>query len=181
MRFFLRFVLLFAFLGTAGAQTPAPDYRNPRLPIPQRVADLLNRMTLEEKVEQLGGRFRPRILDTTGKFNYWNAREAFRELFSPDSKMSPHDAAVLRNAVQRYLQEKTRLAIPAILQGEALHGFMANGAPFPCKWRRRRSEHCLKPLAPAAVLSQQHVGQGLVFQRLCGPPRARRVDSHVEV
>ncbi|MGB7590013.1 MAG: beta-glucosidase, partial [Terriglobia bacterium] len=114
MRYLFGFVLLFAFLGNALAQTPAPDYRNSNLPIEQRVADLLKRMTLEEKVEQLGGRHRPGILDTTGKFNDRNALEAFRALFGVDSKMSPHDAAVLRNAVQRYLVEKTRLGIPAI-------------------------------------------------------------------
>lgn len=132
MRYLFAFLLLFALLGNALAQTPVPDYRNPNLPIGQRVADLLKRMTLEEKVEQLGGRYRPGILDTTGKFNDRNAREAFRALFGVDSKMSPHDAAVLRNAVQRYLVEKTRLGIPAIFQGEALHGFMENGSTsFP--------------------------------------------------
>src|SRR5689334_20455407 len=30
-----------------------PDYRNPKLPVDVRVADLLKRMTLEEKVAQL--------------------------------------------------------------------------------------------------------------------------------
>jgi beta-glucosidase len=132
MRFLLRFVIVSAFLGSAVAQTPATDYRNPNLPIQQRVADLLKRMTLEEKVEQLGGGFRPGILDTTGQFNDSNAREAFRELFSVDSKMSPHDAAVLRNAAQRYLAEKTRLGIPTIFMGEALHGFMEySSTSFP--------------------------------------------------
>jgi beta-glucosidase len=132
MRFFLYCVLLSAFLGTASAQTPLPEYRNPKLPIPQRVADLLKRMTLQEKIEQLGGRYRPGILDTTGKFNDQNARQAFRQFFNPDSKMSSHDAAVLRNAMQRYLVEKTRLGIPALMQGEALHGFMSNAATsFP--------------------------------------------------
>src|ERR1044071_6938466 len=32
---------------------PMPDYRNPSLPVDQRVADLLARMTLEEKIAQL--------------------------------------------------------------------------------------------------------------------------------
>jgi len=124
--------LVLVLVGTATAQAPLPDYRNPKLPIEQRVADLLKRMTLEEKVEQLGGRFRPGILDSTGKFNDQNAREAFRELFNVDSKMTSHDAAILRDAVQRYLVEKTRLGIPGLLQGEALHGFMSNGATsFP--------------------------------------------------
>jgi hypothetical protein len=35
------------------SQTQAPDYKNPNLPIERRVADLLSRMTLEEKVAQL--------------------------------------------------------------------------------------------------------------------------------
>src|SRR5258708_23577520 len=35
------------------SQTVMPDYKNPRLPVEQRVADLLSRMTLEEKVAQL--------------------------------------------------------------------------------------------------------------------------------
>ena len=53
MRHLLCFITLFAILGSAVAQTPVPDYRNPTLPIEQRVADLLKRMTLEEKVGQL--------------------------------------------------------------------------------------------------------------------------------
>jgi beta-glucosidase len=128
------FIILFAFLGSALAQTPTPDYRNPNLPIQQRVADLLKRMTLEEKVGQLTTARRGNfgILDTTGKFNDANARQVFREMFSVDSKISPRDAAILRNAVQRYLREKTRLGIPALFQGEALHGFMENGSTsFP--------------------------------------------------
>ncbi|HBA83673.1 MAG TPA: glycosyl hydrolase [Verrucomicrobia bacterium] len=32
-----------------------PDYKNPDLPVEQRVADLLGRMTLEEKIDQLSG------------------------------------------------------------------------------------------------------------------------------
>jgi beta-glucosidase len=134
MRYLFGFVLLFALLGNALAQTPAPDYRNPNLPIEQRVADLLKRMTLEEKVWQLAPRrgANSGILDTTGKFTGANLREIFRKMFSVDSKISPRDAAILRNAMQRYQVEKTRLGIPAIFQGEALHGFMENGSTsFP--------------------------------------------------
>ena len=35
------------------SQVKMPDYKNPRLPVERRVADLLSRMTLEEKVAQL--------------------------------------------------------------------------------------------------------------------------------
>ena len=78
MRFLCGFVILFVFLGNAFAQVPTSDYRNPHLPIEQRVADLLKRMTLEEKVGQLtiGRRNGLGVLDTTGKFNDTTARQA---------------------------------------------------------------------------------------------------------
>src|SRR5215204_5852228 len=46
-------VLSIALPRTAGTQGQSPDYKNPRLPVERRVADLLARMTLEEKVAQL--------------------------------------------------------------------------------------------------------------------------------
>lgn len=45
------FVLLHLPLG---AQEPQPAYKNPALPLEQRVDDLISRMTLHEKVSQLG-------------------------------------------------------------------------------------------------------------------------------
>ena len=131
MRNILLAVLVCFLVASCCAQsTGAPDYRNPKLSVPDRVADLLKRMTLEEKVEQLaGGRRRmmatqdPEAQKIFGKF---------RDLYREDSTMSVHDAAVLRNEAQKYLVEKTRLGIPAIFQGEALHGYMAYGSTsFP--------------------------------------------------
>ncbi len=123
----------------AGEPSPAetgggtPAYRNPDLAVEQRVADLLRRMTLEEKVDQITGGARIEgVLDTTGKFNDQNARQAFAELYSFNGHMSARDRAILRNARQRYLVEKTRLGIPALVVGEGLHGFMENGSTsFP--------------------------------------------------
>jgi beta-glucosidase len=118
--------------GTVPAQQALPDYRNPRLAIEQRAADLLARMTLEEKIGQLVPQRIRDVVDTTGKYNTQTARGAFLQLFSPTSQLKVHDAAVLRNAAQRYLAEKTRLGIPDIFMGEALHGFMSYGATsFP--------------------------------------------------
>ena len=111
----------------------AQDYRNPSLPIEQRTADLLKRMTLEEKAAQLVPQLRPDLLDSTGKYDPDRGRTALAQLsFNPNSKLTARDAAVLRNAVQRYLAEKTRLGIPQIFMGEALHGFMYGGSTsFP--------------------------------------------------
>jgi beta-glucosidase len=123
---------LFCLLLAAGstAQQSAPDYRNPTLPIEQRVADLLKRMTLEEKVDQIAGGQRRNF----GKDDPASARiaEGFKQLYSLDAHMTPHDAAALRNDAQKYLVEKTHLGIPALFQGEALHGYMSyNATSFP--------------------------------------------------
>lgn len=119
---------------TVAAQPAAPDYRNPRLPIEQRVADLLPRMTLEEKIALMELRNREHywIFDPTGTFTQEAADRAFTRMFDIDFKLSPHDGANLRNAAQRYLVEKTRLGIPAIFWDDAPHGFMSDGATmFP--------------------------------------------------
>jgi len=129
---FILGIPLLIFAASMPAQDAQPDYKNPRVPIEQRVSDLLARMTLEEKCAQLYPERGGEILDTTGQFTTESARPVFRQMFSNDSKVSVHDAAVLRNAVQRYLVEKTRLGIPTLSFGEALHGFMSNGATsFP--------------------------------------------------
>ena len=125
-------LLIAALIGTATAQQAAPDYRNPSLPVPLRVADLVGRMTLEEKVEQISGGHHYELLDNSGQYTPEQAKEAFQKFRSLDAQVSPHDAAVLRNAAQRFLLEKTRLGIPAIFMGEALHGFMEYGSTsFP--------------------------------------------------
>ena len=38
------------FLRTDSLEEDVVDYKNPKLPVTKRVTDLLNRMTLEEKV-----------------------------------------------------------------------------------------------------------------------------------
>src|SRR5882672_9612760 len=65
---------LFALCLTASAQQspPEPAYRNPTLPVEQRVADLVSQMTLEEKVSQLGHTSSaiPRL--GVPQYNWWN-------------------------------------------------------------------------------------------------------------
>jgi beta-glucosidase len=131
MRTFTRFMILLFLIAPAAAQEPVPEYKNPKLPVEQRVADLLKRMTLEEKVDQLGwGRRRPPAeMNAAGAARIG---ERMRQLFSMDSPPSPRESAEIRNELQKFLVEKTRLGIPGISQGEALHGYMSNGATsFP--------------------------------------------------
>lgn len=91
-------------------------------------------MTLEEKVDQIAGGNRrgEGFLDTTGHFTPAQARQIIFDLYDPRGRVSPFDAAIARNAAQRYAVEKTRLGIPILFMGEALHGFMENGSTsFP--------------------------------------------------
>jgi len=87
------------------AQDNTPKYRNPGLAIEDRVADLLSRMTLEEKVQQItgGGRGEMEVIDPTGTFTTETARAMLRSWSDPDLDMTPRKSAILRNGVQRYL------------------------------------------------------------------------------
>jgi beta-glucosidase len=105
-------------------------YKDPNVPIADRVADLLPRMTLEEKVEQLAGGWENKIdvIDPTGTYTKEEARKITSGEWGPDMKFTPRQSAILRNAVQRYQLEKTRLGIPVIFMSEGLHGLMEYGS-----------------------------------------------------
>jgi beta-glucosidase len=107
-----------------------PRYKDPNAPIADRVADLLPRMTLEEKVEQLAGGWEGKVdvIDPTGTYTKEEARKIVSGEWGPDMKFTPRQAAILRNAVQRYQLEKTRLGIPVIFMSEGLHGLMEYGS-----------------------------------------------------
>jgi beta-glucosidase len=127
----LAILILLCGTGIAFAQE-TPLYRNRDAAIEDRVADLLRRMTLEERIDQISGGRHNSLLDTTGRFKAEDASKLFGQLHGIDSTFTPRETAVLRNAAQRFQLEKTRLGIPALFMGEALHGFMQNGATsFP--------------------------------------------------
>ena len=126
------------------SQEKVPDYKNPRLPVEKRVADLLSRMTLEEKVAQLtclwGGR--PQVNPQTdfstdrGDFDPKKAAEVMKhgigQIARQRERKDPRGGAKFANDVQKWLLENTRLGIPAILHDEILHGHMAKGSTsFP--------------------------------------------------
>lgn len=128
------------FVSTGGAQNqkaasaPVPRYRDASLSIEDRVADLLPRMTLEEKVEQIcgGNRGGVEVIDPTGTFTTETAREALSRWWDPDLSFPAKRAAILRNGIQRFQREKSRLGIPNLFMGEALHGFMEDtSTSFP--------------------------------------------------
>ncbi len=132
-------VLLLSAVLVNGQEPTAPAegtarYRDPKLTVEERVADLLPRMTLEEKVGQIAGfeDAQAPVLDTTGTFTPEEARAALQKMWNAEFALPPRKVAILHNGVQRHLREKSRLGIPALFMGEALHGFMQSGSTsFP--------------------------------------------------
>lgn len=115
---------------TEGAQ---PRYRDPTCALDERVDDLLARMTLAEKAAQLGSAWvfqladGPELDEQRAAALLGNGIGQVTRV-SGASSLRPHQAARLANAIQRFLVERTRLGIPAIVHEEICSGLMANGA-----------------------------------------------------
>jgi beta-glucosidase len=112
--------------------TLAPAYRDAALTIDERVADLLGRMTLDEKLAQIGSAWAFE-LTKDGEFDAAQGRVVLANGIGQISRVAgatnllPGQAAELANAIQRYLVEETRLGIPAIVHEECLHGILGRG------------------------------------------------------
>ena len=140
-----------AALAAAGparaAATARPPYRDASLPIAARVADLLARMSLEDKAAQLVGVAdgKAQLEDAQGGFDPSAATHAFPagfgHLCSPsfshvarpgiDPTRTASGCAAYMNAVQAWAAG-TRLGIPILGHEEALHGLRARDATsFP--------------------------------------------------
>ncbi|MGA2490347.1 MAG: glycoside hydrolase family 3 N-terminal domain-containing protein [Anaerolineales bacterium] len=112
-------------------------YRNPSLPIEERLADLLSRMTLEEKIAQMSNFHMLTNILVEGDVRLDETTRAqlvhgIGGLGRPGQYASARETALVTNAFQKYLREHTRLGIPAFFIDEALHGLMAYGSTsFP--------------------------------------------------
>jgi beta-glucosidase len=119
-------------------------YRNPELPVAKRVADLLKRMTLEEKVAQMTCVWQKKtemLVDADGNFDPKKAKTAFRKgyglgqvgrLSDAGKGLGARAMAELTNTVQKFIIENSRLGIPVVFHEECLHGHAAlEGTSFP--------------------------------------------------
>ena len=122
----------------AGARRGMSDlYKNPTAGIDERVGDLLGRMTLEEKVAQLGAIWLPRLVPD----EQFDAEHVAAELangigqvtrIGASTGLLANESAQLANAIQQVLVERTRLGIPMVVHEEAVGGFLHRGATtFP--------------------------------------------------
>jgi len=114
--------------------TTAPLYRDAARSARERAADLVARMTRDEKLAQLSavwgyevvsgsapdaGQLRTLAADGIGQITR----------LSGSTNLRPAEVARAANAIQRFLVEETRLGIPAIIHEECLHGLLALDAP----------------------------------------------------
>jgi beta-glucosidase len=114
-----------------------PIYRDASHPIAERVQDLMARMTLDEKIAQLGSCWVYQLQDERG-FSESQASALIKRGIGQitrvggGSTLAPIDIAKMANAIQAYLVHHTRLGIPAIVHEECCSGYMALGATcFP--------------------------------------------------
>ena len=95
-------------------------YKDSTRPIPERVEDLLSRMTLEEKAAQLCGDL-PASFIKDGKVSAETLREKFPNghgrftQYSMVGIVDPVQIAEISNELQHYFVEETRLGIPVAL------------------------------------------------------------------
>jgi beta-glucosidase len=110
-----------------------PLYRDPSQPVEKRVEDILSKMTLDEKLQQMGmvdslrcckdERFSPAVAKTLLRRGIGSIQ---------DPRKNPATNAALLTKIQEYLVRHTRLGIPALVAGECSHGHMSGGATiFP--------------------------------------------------
>lgn len=177
-------------------------YKDPAQPVEARVADLLSRMTIDEKIGQvrcpLGwfiyekddkGRVEltQKFYDYTDKQfigNYWGVLRA-----DPWTQkdfitgLNPVLAPELLNKMQRYAVEKTRLGIPIMVAEETPHGHMAIGATcFPTAlgqastFDRGVLRRMGEAMAKEIRVQGAHVGYGPVID-LAREPRWSRMEE----
>ena len=117
--------------------TDVLPYRDPSLPVDERVDDLVARMTLDEKIAQLGCLWITSLVSGE-RFDSDTAAETLRHgigqvtRIGASTGLRPEAIANLTNEIQRVAVERTRLGIPVVVHEESTGGFCARDATvFP--------------------------------------------------
>lgn len=177
-------------------------YKDPSASVEDRVADLLNQMTLEEKIGQLCYPTGWEMYAKTGNNNAVPSN-AFKEKMGTlplggfwatlradpwtrktlRTGLNPELAAHALNRLQKYTIENTRLGIPLFFAEECMHGHMAIGTTvFPTglaqgsTWNPTLIHEMAEAIAREARLQGAHIGYGPILD-LAREPRWSRVEE----
>jgi beta-glucosidase len=124
-------------ISASKAQDPSAPYKNPDLAVEARVADLIGRMTVEEKARQLDMYFGCEAVLETNQYT-GRTHAKLDAVFNPGMAEtnlgtlgigSIHDIyprAKLSNRIQEWVMKSNRLGIPTLFIEEGLHGYMDN-------------------------------------------------------
>jgi beta-glucosidase len=120
-------------------------YRDPARAVEDRVADLVDRMDIDEKVAQLGCLWITSLVRDDGIDDA--APDRLRHGIGQNTRIGastglrPAGSAALMNELQRIVVERTRLGIPLLVHEESVAGYLARDATvFPqalalaCSW-----------------------------------------------
>jgi len=177
-------------------------YKNPSLPVNKRVADLLDRMTLEEKI----GQFRQIMRGWKAYRKQRNnivISEEFKNILSGNgigalygvlradpwsgvtlkTGLTPKQGAEVINNIQRFAIEKSRLGIPLLFSEECPHGHMAIGAtvfPVPIAlastWNPKLIQKMASVVAKETRAQGGSVGYGPILD-VARDPRWSRIEE----
>ena len=198
----LNFLILVLVVTTLSvAQNSSLPYKNPALSTETRVADLLSRMTLEEKVGQLlcplgwemyeiqgnevypSGKFKQLVKERNAGMLWATYRADPWTRKTLENGLNPELAAKAGNALQKYVMENTRLGIPMFLAEEAPHGHMAIGTTvFPtgigmaASWSPELIKEVGNAVAKEIRSQGGHISYGPVLD-LSRDPRWSRVEE----
>ena len=155
-------------------------YKDAALPITTRVADLLSRMTLEEKVAQMhafwlilseDGRHQIRSDAFTGHSDADKLQQmllnGLGQITRPlgSHSVDPKQGVHALNRLQKFMMEETRLGIPVMSHEECLVGLMARGGTlfpsalaFGATWNPDLIEHAARVIGQEARSIGCHQG-----------------------
>ena len=177
-------------------------YKDPSAPVENRIQDLLNIMTIDEKIGQLcfptGWEMYDKLdnqsvkpsdifIERTNNMplgGFWATLRADpwtqKTLLTG---LTPELAANALNELQKYVIENTRLGIPLLFAEETMHGHMAIGATvFPTglsqgsTWNPQLIQEMGEVIALETRLQGAHVGYGPILD-LAREPRWSRVEE----
>ncbi|MFA9393035.1 MAG: glycoside hydrolase family 3 N-terminal domain-containing protein [Prolixibacteraceae bacterium] len=144
-------LLMGAFIMWGSAYSQTPVYKNKTAAVEDRVEDLLERMTLTEKIYQMN---QWAYGQNTNENNF---EDKVRDL-KPEigSLIYRSQSPVFRNQIQKKAMEESRLGIPIIMGFDVIHGFRTI-FPIPlaqsCSWNKELVKEACSIAAREAKLS----------------------------